>query len=58
MSSTTQFSINTTATQYKMASDPSSTYDTFRHPLELRYASMSIDLILQMIPTIARAASK
>jgi len=39
--SSTQFTIDTTATQYKMAGDPSSAFDTFRHPLELRYASKS-----------------
>ncbi|KAI4783632.1 Adenylosuccinate lyase [Aureobasidium sp. EXF-3400] len=33
------FSVPTLASQYKMASDHSSPYDTFRHPLELRYAS-------------------
>jgi hypothetical protein len=33
------FSVPTLASQYKMASDHTSPYDTFRHPLELRYAS-------------------
>lgn len=38
------FSINTTAAQYKMADSPSS-YDTFRHPLELRYASKLVTFL-------------
>lgn len=38
------FSIPTTAAQYKMSADPASAFDTFRHPLELRYASKSLCL--------------
>ncbi|KAL1306402.1 hypothetical protein AAFC00_005109 [Neodothiora populina] len=36
------FSIPTTAAQYKMSSDTASQFDTFRHPLELRYASQDM----------------